>query len=78
MQNRHKPKKLAILGESGCGKSLTALALMGLLPERAQVSGSIVLQGQQLVAYTSVEAHNCVARAMDMAGLGSQALRLRE
>src|SRR5262245_46348705 len=29
-------KTLCIVGESGCGKSLTALALMGLLPSRAK------------------------------------------
>jgi peptide/nickel transport system ATP-binding protein len=40
---------VGLIGESGCGKSLTALALMGLLPERAQVSGSVLLQGQELV-----------------------------
>ncbi|GAB1387068.1 ABC transporter ATP-binding protein [Melaminivora sp.] len=40
---------LGLIGESGSGKSLTALALMGLLPEGAQVSGSIRLQGQELV-----------------------------
>ena len=31
---------LGLIGESGCGKSITALALMGLLPDGAQVSGS--------------------------------------
>ncbi len=40
---------LGLVGESGCGKSLTALALMGLLPEGAQVTGSIRLQGRELV-----------------------------
>jgi peptide/nickel transport system ATP-binding protein len=40
---------LGLVGESGCGKSLTALALMGLLPEGAQVSGSIRLNGRELV-----------------------------
>ena len=40
---------LGLVGESGCGKSLTALALMGLLPEGAQVTGSIRLQGHELV-----------------------------
>jgi peptide/nickel transport system ATP-binding protein len=38
-----------LVGESGCGKSLTAMALMGLLPEGARVSGSIRLDGQELV-----------------------------
>jgi peptide/nickel transport system ATP-binding protein len=42
-------EKLGLIGESGCGKSLTALALMGLLPEGARVEGSIRLGGQELV-----------------------------
>jgi peptide/nickel transport system ATP-binding protein len=29
---------LGIVGESGCGKTITVMALMGLLPENAQVS----------------------------------------
>ena len=39
---------LGLIGESGCGKSMTALALMGLLPEGAQVQGSIRLDGTEL------------------------------
>ncbi len=40
---------LGLIGESGCGKSMMALALMGLLPTGARVSGSIRLNGQELV-----------------------------
>ena len=41
---------LGLIGESGCGKSMTALALMGLLPEGAGVSGSIRFEGRELTA----------------------------
>ncbi len=36
---------LALVGQSGSGKSLTSLALMGLLPSKATVSGSVSLPG---------------------------------
>ncbi len=39
---------LGLIGESGCGKSLTALAVMGLLPEGARMQGSIRFEGQEL------------------------------
>ena len=43
-------ESLSFVGESGCGKSMTALALMGLLPEKVGriASGSIKLEGRQL------------------------------
>ncbi|MCC7485051.1 MAG: ABC transporter ATP-binding protein [Burkholderiales bacterium] len=42
---------LGIVGESGCGKSMTALALMGLLPARARRSaGALALAGRDLAA----------------------------
>jgi peptide/nickel transport system ATP-binding protein len=41
---------LGLIGESGCGKSMTALAVMGLLPEQAAVQGSIHLDGQVLTS----------------------------
>jgi peptide/nickel transport system ATP-binding protein len=41
---------LGLIGESGCGKSMTALALMGLLPDGATVAGSIRFDGRELTA----------------------------
>ncbi|WP_395700428.1 ABC transporter ATP-binding protein [Aquabacterium sp.] len=40
---------LGLIGESGCGKSITALALMGLLPEGARAAGSVRLEGRELL-----------------------------
>jgi peptide/nickel transport system ATP-binding protein len=42
-------QRLAIIGESGSGKTLTALALIGLTPESATVSGSVRFDGIELV-----------------------------
>jgi peptide/nickel transport system ATP-binding protein len=40
---------LGIVGESGSGKSMLSLAIMGLLPGDAQLGGSILLGGQQVI-----------------------------
>jgi peptide/nickel transport system ATP-binding protein len=41
---------VGLVGESGCGKSVTSLAIMGLLPKRGvQVGGSVRFDGQELV-----------------------------
>lgn len=47
----HAGETLCIVGESGCGKSMTALALLRLLPEAAQVaSGKILIDGVDFLA----------------------------
>jgi len=40
---------MGLIGESGCGKSLTAMSIMGLQPETARLQGSVRLNGQELV-----------------------------
>ncbi|MEU6229246.1 oligopeptide/dipeptide ABC transporter ATP-binding protein, partial [Streptomyces sp. NPDC047042] len=42
---------VAVVGESGCGKSMTALAVLGLLPDGVEVTGGeVVHRGTDLVA----------------------------
>jgi peptide/nickel transport system permease protein len=40
---------MGLVGESGCGKSITSLAVMGLLPKTAEVTGSIKFDGKELL-----------------------------
>ncbi|GIJ61194.1 dipeptide/oligopeptide/nickel ABC transporter permease/ATP-binding protein [Virgisporangium aurantiacum] len=40
---------LGLVGESGCGKSLTALTIMGLAPRDARISGEISFEGRDLL-----------------------------
>ncbi len=43
-------ERISFVGESGCGKSMTALALMGLLPAMGRVSSGIIsFKGENLV-----------------------------
>jgi peptide/nickel transport system ATP-binding protein len=48
-------ERLGLIGESGSGKTVTALAVMGLLAENAYVSGSIRLAGRELVGLRDSE-----------------------
>ena len=42
-------EKLGIIGESGSGKSLTALSIMGLLPDGVRASGSVTVDGTEVI-----------------------------
>ncbi|WP_417604728.1 ABC transporter ATP-binding protein [Primorskyibacter flagellatus] len=55
---------LALTGESGSGKSMTALAVMGLLPGRMRATGTLRLDGADLLSRT--EAQMCRIRGNDI------------
>ena len=42
-------ERVGLIGESGSGKSLTCMSVLGLLPARGQVSGSITVEGTQVI-----------------------------
>lgn len=58
---------LCIVGESGCGKSMTALALLRLLPDAAQVSaGTIHLAGKDFMALSQREVEDLRGKSIAM------------
>lgn len=50
-----KGEALGLVGESGSGKSVTWLAALGLLPRHAKVSGSVRLDGRELIGAPASE-----------------------
>ncbi|TFV37316.1 ABC transporter ATP-binding protein [Bradyrhizobium niftali] len=50
-----KGEALGLVGESGSGKSVTWLAALGLLPRHARVSGSVRLDGRELLGAPAAE-----------------------
>ncbi|AWB81228.1 ABC transporter [Corynebacterium yudongzhengii] len=46
---------MGLVGESGCGKSITALSVMGLLDPKAEVSGEILYKGRDLLKMSHEE-----------------------
>lgn len=50
---------MGLVGESGCGKSITSMAIMGLLPKSAELSGQVLFDGVDLLQLSASE-HNAL------------------
>jgi len=63
----YKGETLGIVGESGCGKSITSLSIMRLLPkDTARIEGSIQFCGQELLQLPEKEMHNIRGNQISM------------
>jgi oligopeptide/dipeptide ABC transporter ATP-binding protein len=63
-----KGKTLGIVGESGCGKSVTALSIMGLIPKPPAkiVSGSVLYEGRDLTKLSERQLEDVRGREIAM------------
>ena len=59
-------ESLGLIGESGAGKSLTALSILSLLPERARLKGEIIFKGRDLLRLSSKEKEKVRGKEISM------------
>jgi peptide/nickel transport system ATP-binding protein len=57
---------LGIVGESGCGKSVTAMSILGLLPSSAEVTGHIRFRDRDLLALSRAQLQSIRGREIAM------------
>lgn len=57
---------MGLVGESGCGKSITSLTIMGLLDPKAQISGEVLYDGQNLLAMNQKQMNDLRGREIAM------------
>jgi oligopeptide/dipeptide ABC transporter ATP-binding protein len=64
----HEGETLGLVGESGCGKTVTGLSLLRLLPEPAGkiIGGEIILDGRNLLELSKKEMRNVRGRLISM------------
>ncbi|GHF58313.1 ABC-type glutathione transport system ATPase component [Amycolatopsis bartoniae] len=59
-------ERVGLIGESGSGKSLTALTVLGLLPEELRATGSVLFHGKQLLSASERELSRLRGNALAM------------
>ena len=57
---------MGLVGESGCGKSITALTIMGLIDPKAEITGEILYQGENLLEKSAEERRALLGHEMAM------------
>ena len=57
---------MGLVGESGCGKSITSLTIMGLIDPKAQISGQVIYNGQNLLELSPKEMNELRGREIAM------------
>lgn len=57
---------MALVGESGCGKSITTKTIMNLLPDSARIEGQILYKGQDLLKLTKEEHRKLLGHELAM------------
>lgn len=57
---------MGLVGESGCGKSITSLTIMGLLDPRAEITGEIMYNGQNLIGLDNTHYNQLRGREIAM------------
>jgi peptide/nickel transport system ATP-binding protein len=58
--------RIGLVGESGCGKSITALSLLGMVPDGATVSGSMKVEGEEMIGAREAAWRRHRARTVSM------------
>ena len=57
---------MGLVGESGCGKSITSMAIMGLLPSTARIQGQILFDGQDVLTMSPKQRNALRGHQMSM------------
>lgn len=57
---------MGLVGESGCGKSITSLTIMGLIDPKAEISGEVLYKGKNLLEMSQKEMNTLRGREIAM------------